>query len=207
MRCLSVLALLASLLAAPAAAVTPVYGTTEGKKGQENPLTYSFFALADGPVEAWFAGSEAGFTSELGLFVNGVDTGIRGLNNKSSKVGSVLSFGPVKRGDELVFAIHVRNSRQTYFSDLSRNADGFNHIWAMPFSGSGKLPSGVFVGFEDLWKGGDKDYNDLTYVFRNVGIGEAIPEADTWVMLITGFLLVGLSMRRRREPEPDRVIG
>jgi hypothetical protein len=201
------LALLALALAAPADAVTPVYGKTEGKRGQENPVTYSFFAQADGPVEAWFAGSEAGFTSTLGLFVNGVDSGVWGLNNKTSPVGSFLSFGPVKRGDELVFAINVRNSKQTYFSDISWNKDGFNHVWATPFAGSGKLPSGIFVGFEDIWKGGDKDYNDLTYVFRNAGTDNPVPEADTWVMLITGFLLVGLSMRRRREPEPDRVIA
>jgi hypothetical protein len=201
------LALLALALAAPAAAVTPVYGKTEGKRGQENPVTYSFFAQADGPVEAWFAGSEAGFTSTLGLFVNGVDTGLWGLENKRSSPGAYLAFGPVKRGDELVFAINVRNSKQTYYSDIGWNADGFNHVWATPFAGSGKLPSGMFVGFEDIWKGGDKDYNDLTYVFRNVGTDNPVPEADTWVMLITGFLLVGLSMRRRREPEPDRVIA
>lgn len=202
---LRLLAALSLTLSTPAAAVVPVYGKTEGTKGQENPVTYSFFAQADGPVEAWFAGSEAGYTSTLGLFVNGVDTGVWGLNNKTSPVGTFLSFGPVRRGDELVFAIAVQNTKQTYFSDVSWNKDGFNHVWAVPFAGSGKLPSGTFVGFEDIWKGGDKDYNDLTYVFRNVGTDNPVPEADTWVMLITGFLLVGLSMRRRRKPEPDRL--
>lgn len=204
---LALCALLSSVLAAPAAAVVPGYGKTEGKRGQENPITYIFFAQADGPAEACFAGSEAGFTRTLGLFVNGVDTGIWGLNNRTSPIGSFLSFGPVKRGDELVFAINVRNSKQTYLSDLSWNTDGFNHVWATPFAGTGKLPSGTFVGFEDIWKGGDKDYNDLTYVFRNVGTDNPVPEADTGVMLIAGFLLVGLSMRRRREPEPETVIA
>ncbi|WP_448585817.1 DUF4114 domain-containing protein [Thermaurantiacus sp.] len=191
------LALAGLLWSAPVAAVVPVYGTDGGVKGQENPLTYRFFAQKTGPIEAFFAGSEAGYTSLLGLWVNGTPTGIWGLNNKTSAIGDSLSFGPVQKGDELVFAIFVKNTSLTFFSDPAWNSDGFNHIWSVPFAGSAKLPAGTFVAFEDLKGGGDRDYNDLTYVFTNVG-PNAVPELSTWAMLVAGFLLVGLAVRRRQ---------
>jgi hypothetical protein len=50
--------------------------------------------------------------------------------------------------------------------------------------------------FEDLKGGGDLDYDDIQFVFANVRA--VIPEPATWALLITGFGMVGLAVRRRR---------
>jgi hypothetical protein len=43
-------------------------------------------------IIAYFAGSAA-FTNVLGLEVNGVSTGVFGLNNQTSHVGDTLNLG------------------------------------------------------------------------------------------------------------------
>jgi len=61
------------LAAAAAASATPLpnYPTP----GAVNPAVYSFTAAAAGPVIAYFAGHEAGYTNLLGLLVNGATRG------------------------------------------------------------------------------------------------------------------------------------
>jgi hypothetical protein len=60
-------------------------------------------------------------------------------------------------GDELVFALTVRQTGETFYSGpASRNFDGASHSSAV------RMPDGtVVVGFEDLTGGGDQDFNDL----------------------------------------------
>ncbi len=50
-------------------------------RGVENSATYTFTAIADGSVTAYFAGSGAHFIEVLGMTVNGIPTGITGLND------------------------------------------------------------------------------------------------------------------------------
>ena len=52
-----------------------------------NPATYIFTAAFTGDVIAYFAGSSASFENTLGLQINGVSTGIFGLDNLTSHVG------------------------------------------------------------------------------------------------------------------------
>jgi hypothetical protein len=135
--------------------------------------------------------------------VNGVKTGITGLNNKTSKVGDTLILGNAKAGDKLTFFIDVLTTKKTYFSEKSRNEDGVNHIFSADYAGSNIVPAGTYIGFEDLWQGGDFNYFDLSFVFQNVASKEVtavdgVPEPANWAMLIAGFGLTGGAMRRRR---------
>ncbi|MGQ5702152.1 PEPxxWA-CTERM sorting domain-containing protein [Sandaracinobacteroides sp. A072] len=181
-------------LSAAANAALPVYPDA----GTINPVDYSFTASADGDIVAYFAGHSAGYTNYLRLLVNGVDTGIEGLNNQTSALGESLNFGAVQAGDVLTFAIRVSNTGDFFYSDRNLNADGITHIYSAPYAGGDfGIPAGVYVGFEDILGGGDKDYDDLRFVFTNVS-GGAVPEPATWAMLIAGFGLVGFAARRRR---------
>src|SRR5262245_2725393 len=55
--------------------------------GVVNPEVYTFTASSTGDIIAYFADSTAGDTNLLGLQVNGVSTGVFGLNNQTSHTG------------------------------------------------------------------------------------------------------------------------
>lgn len=182
----------AAFLATSANAAIPVYPTP----GAVNAADYTFTAASTGNVVAYFANNGAGFTNLLGLLVNGVDTGIEGLNNQTSALGQSLNFGPVNAGDVLTFRIRVTNTGDLFYSERARNSDGITHIWSTAYAGGDfGIPAGTFVGFEDLNGGGDRDYDDLGFVFTNVRAG--VPEPAAWAMMLGGFGLVGSAMRRR----------
>jgi hypothetical protein len=197
-------ALAAATAAVPASAAVPVYPTA----GTENPATYSFVAGMSGEVGAYFIGSSAGFTSIAGLLVNGVDTGITGLQNHTSSPGDFLSFGNVNAGDVLTFYIKVLTSGEQWFTDSSLNTDGNRqHVYAVtPYTGGDfGIPVGdyTYLGFEDIRDpsslniGIDYDYNDIEYAFSY----PAVPEPATWAMMLVGFGLVGFSMRSRKDSQ------
>jgi hypothetical protein len=157
-----------------------------------------FYAAADGDVIAYFAGTSASFSESLGLLINGTPTGVIGLNNQTSVYGESINLGTASLGDELTFFIEVYTTGDTFYSDIALNADGVEHIVTSPFAGDDTIPAGVFVGFEDLYGGGDFNYNDLKFVFSNVvAVPDAVPEPASWAMMIAGFGLIGDTLRRR----------
>ncbi len=152
--------------------------------GTPNPVTYTFTATADGPITAYFGGSGASYEEEIGLLVNGVSTGIFGLNDHSSSVGDSIVLGNVHAGDTLVFEDLILNPSSVgpWYSDPSLNSDGGNHVYSTSatagqvYSGS---PAGTYVAFEDLnfKPAGNSDYNyfDDTFVFTNVSTTPSTP--------------------------------
>ena len=191
----------AGIIATAASATTPL--PQYPNRGKENTVTTSFTAARTGNITAWFTGSTAGYTESLGLMVNGVKTGVTGLNNKTSKLGDSLVLGSAKKGDKLVFFTDVQNTRKTFYSDKSLNGDGINHVFSADYAGDALTPAGIYVAFEDLWGGGDFNYFDETFVFSNVASSVSnsvggVPEPANWAMLIAGFGLTGGVMRRRR---------
>jgi hypothetical protein len=102
-----------------------------------------------------YAGSEAGYTSELWL-----ETPERvhlGTGHVTAE-GSATSLGTYPPGTELVFAIRVTDTGHVFYSGpASRNADGFDHA-AITYAGDCRW----LVGFEDEFGGGDQDFNDIS---------------------------------------------
>ncbi len=172
--------------------------------GTENPVTYTFTATATGTIVAYFAGFNAGDTEDLGMKINGVDTGFYGLENKTTSVGDSFNFGgaTVTAGDVLTFFIRDTDIATNWSSDPAENG-GFNAIYSTSYGGGDAgipLGSYKFVAFEDRGPGGDKDYNDETFVFQNVGAithGGA-PEPMTWALMLMGFGGAGAMLLRRR---------
>ena len=62
--------------------------------------------MATGDIIAYFAGSTASFENTLGLQVNGISTGIFGLDNKSTPLGGNSNLGHANAGDVLTFVLH-----------------------------------------------------------------------------------------------------
>lgn len=179
--------------------------------GTVNPVTYSFTASSDGDITAYFAGSTASYDNELGMLVNGVSTGIVGLDNHSSALGQSLDLGSVHAGDVITFVLQNNTLGKDAYSDPSLNvaydSPGYtgshNHIYSTPYTATSpiidSIPVGTFVSFEDLpFPGSDFNYNDEDFVFLNVGVTtRGVPDtASTAALLGLGF--AGLAMLRRR---------
>ncbi len=215
--------------------------------GVINPVGYSFTAINTGTVNAYFAGSTAGYNEILGLEINGVNTGKWGLENKQTAVGTGMSWN-VQAGDKLTFVDYIWgwNSPQydshgnpingfTLSSNIAHNSDTNQHVYATPLGSATfntvtnqgyvenltnltsqlNIPAGgtapVFVSFEDLTSahgktaGSDYNYNDLDYVYTNVGVKSypTAPEIDANLAglslgLLSSVLLLMLERRRSR---------
>lgn len=182
--------------------------------GTYNPITYSFTAATTGNVVAYFiGGAGAGYTDEMGLMVNGVQSGAGfGLNNHASSVGDSFDLGPVTAGDSLVFILDNLSVGQKAYSDPSMNVaydaageTGHNHIYSTAYTATsplfGSVPAGAYVAFEDLqFPNSDFNYDDESFVFTNVGTtSSAVPEPGT-LGLLAGTIVPALAglIRRRR---------
>lgn len=170
-------AVAATLLAPGAASAVPVLGgqlyATGGNIVVENlPAT-------------------AGYTSQLRL--DSPAFGAIMLNH--DPVGTTVNLGSFAAGTELIFSIFVTNTSNTfYMGPASRNPDNMMHA-AVDYIG----PGVANVGFEDLFGGGDMDYDDNVFQFRG-GISTTpvayVPEPMTLSLLGAG--LGGMAWLRRR---------
>jgi hypothetical protein len=171
--------------------------------GIANPVNYSFTAAATGDVIAYFFGSDAAYTEQIGLSVNGGAVGALGLNNQTSVHGQSFNFGPVIAGQSLDFVNSILTTGDLFHSVTALNSDAQNHVYSTAFSGDVFIPAGRYVAFEDLRGGGDFDYNDVAFVFTNVTTNmpvgvSAVPEPSIWAMLILGFCGLGFMAYRRK---------
>lgn len=169
--------------------------------GTENLNLYSFTATSSGTIGAYFHGSTAAYTNTLSLLVNGVITpesssGL--LNNHSSSIGDFVILGSVNAGDILTFQLNVLSTGDTWYSDKTPNSDGLQHTFSAPFTGdiTSGIPAGTYVGFEDLYGGGDFDYDDEAFIFTNISISP-VPEPESYIMLIAGLILLVFTIRNR----------
>ena len=181
------------------------------------PIIGTQLIATGGDVFAQFMGHTAGFTNELYLFDAGnlatplAVTGTVGslgagliFNNQTTPVGTQLNLGSFAAGTELVFAIRVLNTGNTfYMGAAARNADGIAHAatdnGALPqFPPYGAIPAGfVGVGFEDIFGGGDLDYDDLGFAFSSVRV--QAPEPVSLALLGIGLAGFGVRRLRRRD--------
>lgn len=184
--------------------------------GTINTVTYTFTAASTGDVTAYIVGGfGAGYTNELGLLINGVDTGIQGLNNHTSSVGDSLVLGSAQAGDTLTFVLHNLSLQKDAYSDPSLNAayddpsytGPHTHIYSAPYTATSPLfagvPAGTYVAFEDQeFPFTDANYNDESFVFGNVreAPSTAVPlPSATWGGLGLLAAVVGVRFTRRKK--------
>lgn len=110
-------------------------------------------------------------------------------------------------GDELQFGIHVNNTGHDFvLGSGDRNADGIAHAYVR------SSPANTYyVGFEDLFGGGDRDFNDTIFRFSGgmsttasqVAVSEAAvstgaaPEPASLMLLLPGAGLLAFGFRKR----------
>ena len=137
--------------------------------------------------------ASAGYTSQLWLFSPDPDIYIATNNN----IGYTVNLGSFSAGTELVFGIYVTNTGYTFsMGPGSRNPDGLMHA-TVDFI----APGVANVGFEDLYGGGDMDYNDNIFQFRGSiapDPGSNVPEPASMALFGIGGLAMAFARRNKR---------
>jgi hypothetical protein len=156
------------------------------------PSSDSLLAATDGEVILTFLSKTAYYATEL--YLQGGEDAI--LNNQKVAPGTQFSLGYFKAGDELSFTYFVKNTALAYYTgDENKNPDHFMHT-AFDVTSAQSLN----VGFEDIFKGGDRDYDDLVFSLNNVTVGKAlvtaVPEPESYALFFAGLLMLGAMKRR-----------
>ena len=150
----------AALIAVAAALVFAAPAEAQGVIGGQLLAT-------GGTVDIVVQPATAVFTSRLFLLH---PDGTRENIALSTEVGKRVTVGPFAAGQELVFGITVLNAGPTFFiGPARRNPDGIAHAEV--------TETGVrtfLVGFEDVFDGGDRDYDDNVFQFT----GNLAPKAS-----------------------------
>ena len=156
------------------------------------PSDEKLYVATAGEVILTFLSKTAAYSNDL--YLQGTPDSI--LNNQTAAPGIQYSLGNFQAGTELSFSMFVKNTGFAYYTgSASLNPDSFLHA-AYDITSSQSLN----IGFEDLFNGGDKDYDDLVFSLNNVRVGSlvtAVPEPQTYAMLAAGLFLIGFAKRHQ----------
>lgn len=161
---------------------------------QAGVLGAKIFVQNTGNVQATFLGQTAGYDNEL--FLDSPTASGRIFHNHINSPGDTFDLGSFTAGDELLFRLFVVNTAQTFYSGpADRNPDQMAHAMVTD------EPTHTIVGFEDLFGGGDMDYDDTLFSFTNVRKDPPpthnVPDASSTLPLLS-FGMAGVAMLRRR---------
>ena len=156
------------------------------------PSTAKLFTATAGEVILTFLSKTASYSNDL--FLQGTPAAI--LNNQTANPGAQYSLGSFQAGTELAFTMFVNNTGFVYYTgDAGKNPDSFIHA-AYDITSNQTLN----IGFEDIFNGGDRDYDDMVFSLTNVSVGpllSPVPEPETYGMLALGLMLVGFAAHRK----------
>lgn len=146
----------------------------------------------DGDVIITVLEINAVFSNDLFLFTDdGIDDNDLFIsNNQTTPTGSQFNIGNYSAGDSLLFYIYVMNTDYIYYSgnDETLNPDNILHTMV----DNEYAENAVFVGFEDLFEGGDLDFDDVTFSISNVDANQqepSVPEPASFLLMLLSMAL------------------
>lgn len=174
-------------------------------------------------VRVYFIGEGAGYQNTLGFNATGVGvssgdpmlifpnaSSSASTFDPSSKLvrttsapllpGDFSDLGRFSAGTKLDFFLIANGAlggKYVYTTEASSNPDRINHV--VSFAYAMKDSPYLIIGFEDLYGGGDRDFNDLLFAvdIGAVNVRALTPEPGTWLTL-GSFLGLGVWLRQRR---------
>ena len=94
-----------------------------------------------------------------------------------------------------------KSNPHIFGADPTKNPDGINHITAFGYTDQATGDYYTFIGFEDLWNGGDRDFNDVVIVakgFQNPDAPVDVPEPISGLaVLAVGAVAVGGALKKK----------
>jgi len=182
----------------------------------------------DTNARVYFIGEGAGYHNTLGFNVNGTgvtsgnpqiifpdassrnsyldptQTTVRRTGSAPLASGDFVNLGTLSSGsilDFFVIANGARGGENVYTTKAENNPDGINHIISYAMEDTPYL----LIGFEDLYGGGDRDFNDLLFAVdigtQNVQALQALvatPEPSS-VVLGVSLGLIALIIKRKED--------
>lgn len=158
--------------------------------------------------------NNSGYVINLFYNQNGYILG-SGTPVTASNVGDVVELGAIPMGQEILLGLFVHNEYfngsspnpdwltqdaddYTYFSGPDiRNRDNRFHLAITDLGGGTFQFEG---GWEDIFGGGDEDYNDVIFQISGVSV---TPEPMSMALVGTGLAGLAGFARRRRKQEQD----
>jgi hypothetical protein len=153
------------------------------------PTANRLYVASTGEVVVTFISKSAAYSSDL--YLAGSPTKI--LNNQTATPGQNFLLGSFQAGTELVFRMYVNNTGHSFYNgEAASNPDNTVHA---TYKTLGK--NAMKVGFEDIYNGGDRDYNDLVFSVNNVTIRPPVPEPDVSALMLVGLLMLGVVAHKK----------
>jgi hypothetical protein len=178
-----------------------VYFVGEGA-GYSNTLGFNTLVEGTGaPKTAVTSGSEIIFPNASSS-VSSYDPAqtVKRTTSNPLLPGDFVDLGKFDGGTTLDFfliANGANGGKTAFAASGTRNPDRIDHAVSFALPGSPYL----ILAFEDLYGGGDRDFNDVAFA---VDIGRAnvdqlvgAPEPETWAIL-TGFIVILIAVERRK---------
>lgn len=189
----------------------------------------------DSEVRAYFIGEGAGYRNSLGIYTGDSTDGVSGdaslifpdastnsyysyynSDYRSSRApvapGDFVDLGTYSDGSQLnlfLIANGAGGGTNTYYTDMELNSDGIDHFVILATPDNPYL----LIGVEDLYGGGDEDYNDVVLALE-VGVAttralmaKAVP-LPAPIAALLGPIVFGamVAAKRRRRRNNDAII-
>jgi hypothetical protein len=170
-----------------------IYNTNYDSNKELNSLLVSNDALwvkRDGVTKVIAKARYCAYTNQFGYYTT--------PKNKTTLwtfrggAGTITSEGIINIGVGQKFGLFLKplNISQTWYSDKRLNVDRYDHLHTYKTPN----PNELFLAWEDLYNGGDKDHLDLVATIHHSN--NPVPEPCTLMLISSG--LAGLFWKKRR---------